>query len=289
MSSGDINHAQRPATAPVHRSQSRMSRIEAIKATAASLSSRIESEARKLAGEGMNYGAATSLDVDAGLVPRSSPAKHLLGPSLDDGHWAELAAHVTTDNNDIEMRIQRILTSTSHSLYNDTALPGAGNLHAFSAHAQNNGTHGNLSSPQTNPSYIGERGRLLNGSENGAGDNRANFHDSSAGSISEGSLLSEGSLSPEETSPPRPANHQFHNAAHSLEAVERGAGHRRDYPRLSEFQKEAAKCSSFSSALTQQGSSGAAWEELNKGSPLSVINIFTKNLQCHVKGSFVHM
>ncbi|TMS20201.1 Centrosome-associated protein 350 [Larimichthys crocea] len=62
VAASNIQHAQRTATAPSNRSQAKMSRIEALKATAASLSNRIESEARKFAGEGINYGTATSID-----------------------------------------------------------------------------------------------------------------------------------------------------------------------------------------------------------------------------------
>ncbi|CAB1414516.1 unnamed protein product [Pleuronectes platessa] len=127
VAASNINHTLRPATAPTNRSPFKMSRIEALKAKAASLSNRIESEARKIAGEGVNYG--------------------------------------------------------------------------------------------------------------------------------------------------------------HLEAAEYCAGRRGDYQRLTEFQREAAKCSALSPPFAQQDCSKMAWEELNKGSPLSVINIFTKNLHGHVKAS----
>lgn len=116
-------------------------------------------------------------------------------------------------------------------------------------------------------------------------EKRTDLHDSSAGSISEGPLLSEGSFSEDEGSPPHPSSHRVPRAADCLEAVDYCAGQRRDYQRLSEFQREAAKCSAFSPTFAQQDGSKAAWEELNKGSPLSVINIFTKNLQGHHKAS----
>lgn len=305
MAAGDIRHTQRPATAPSNRSQSKMSRIETIKATAASLSNRIESEARKLAWEGINYGTATSMDVDSILPPRSSQA------NLDDGCWAETALRAPTENNDMAFTIQRILTSTGHSSYNGTALPGAGNLHTFRGQKEKNGTHPSLINPQTTSadltghiinSYTQERRKLVNGSEKveridkmpqrreyGAvedkGEKRTDLHDSSAGSISEGPLLSEGSFSEDEGSPPHPSSHRVPRAADCLEAVDYCAGQRRDYQRLSEFQREAAKCSAFSPTFAQQDGSKAAWEELNKGSPLSVINIFTKNLQGHHKAS----
>ncbi|XP_073332105.1 centrosome-associated protein 350 [Pagrus major] len=297
VAAGDVQHTQRPATAPSSRSQTKMSRIEALKATAASLSNRIESEARKLAGEGINYGTTTSVDMDTILAQRPSQA------NLDDGGWAEMAA---TENNDVALRIQRILTSTGHSPYNGTALPGESNLHTFRGQKETKGTHTNFTNPQTDVtssilnSYIRERGKLVNDLEKverldqtaqmrGYGlmedKNRTDLHDSSAGSISEGPLLSEGSFSEDEVSPPYRASNHVPRAADRLEAVDYCAGQRRDYQRLSEFQREAARCPALSSPFAQHDGSKAAWEELNKGSPHSVINIFTKNLQGHVRVS----
>lgn len=285
---GDIKHTHQLAQAPSNKSQSKKSRIEALKATAASLSSRVESEARKFAGEGINYGTATSMDTV--LTSRSSQAKYFHGPCLDDGRWAETAAHAATENNDMASRIQR---SMGHSSYNGTALPGTDNMDPFRVHKEKNGTH---TIPQTTSadvkdntpnSYAEQRRNLHNGLENAnedKGEKRTDLHDSSAGSISEGPLLSEGSLSEDDASPPHPSNHRVPRPADCLEALDSHVGQRRDYHRLSEFQKEAAKCSSFSSTIAQRDSGKAAWEELNKGSPLSVINIFIKNIQCQLKG-----
>ncbi|XP_023257690.1 centrosome-associated protein 350 [Seriola lalandi dorsalis] len=296
VAAGNMKNTQRPATAPANRSHSKMSRIEALKATAASLSSRIESEARKLAGEGMNYGTATSMDVDTILAPRPSMA------NLDDRCWAQTAA---MENDDVASRIQRILTSTGHSSYDIKALPGAGNLHTLRGQKETSGTHTNLINPQTISSevtgpilnsYTQERRNLVSGLENvdimdkmaqGRGydreGNQTDLHDSSAGSISEGPLLSEGSFSEDEASPPHPSCNRVPRPANRLEGADYCASERRDYQRLSEFQREAARCSALSSPFAQHGSSKAAWEELNKGSPLSVINIFTKNLHGHVQ------
>ncbi|XP_074491458.1 centrosome-associated protein 350 [Sebastes fasciatus] len=299
VAAGEVMHTERPATAPSNRSRSKMSRIEALKATAASLSNRIESEARKLAGEGINYGTETSMDVDA---IRPSQA------NLDDGCWAETAA---TGNDDVALRIQRILTCTGHSSYNGTDLPGAGNLHALRGLKEKRGTHTSLMNPQTASadvtgpvlnSYTYERSRLVNGLDHierlhkteqrrGCGlmedkdKNRTDLHDSSAGSLSEGPLLSEGSFSEDEASPPHRSSNRVPRLADRLEAVDYCAGQRWDYQRLSEFQREAARCSALSSPFAQHDGSKAAWEELNKGSPLSVINIFTKNLHGHVTAS----
>ncbi|XP_059196787.1 centrosome-associated protein 350 [Centropristis striata] len=272
----EARHTQRPATSPSNRPRSKMSRIEALKATAASLSNRIESEARKLAGEGINYGTETSMDVDT-IRPSQT--------NREDGCWGETAA---TENDDVALRIQRILTSTGHSSYNGTSLPGAGNLHALRGQKEKKATHTNLTNPDVSGpflnSYTHERRRLVNGLEKverleKMETNRTDLHDSSAGSISEGPL------SEDEASPPHPSYNRVPRPADRLEAVDFCAGQRKDYHRLSEFQREAARCSALSSPFAQHDGSKAAWEELNKGSPLSVINIFTKNLHDHVKGS----
>lgn len=292
----NIGHSQRPATAPSNRSRSKISRIESLKATAASLSNRIESEARKLVREGINYGTATSLDVDTISAPGPFQA------TLDDARWAETAA---MENDHMVFRIQRNSTSTGHSLYNGTAHPGAGSLYAPKNQKHINGTHNNLTNPQTTSditwpilnSYTQERRKLVNGLEKIEGidkialrrdydeeENQINIHDSSAGSISEGPILSEGSFSEEEVIPAHPSNNHIPRAADCMEAVDSLSGQRTDYQRLSKFQKEAARCSALSYPFAEQDNGKPAWEELNKGSPLSVINIFTKNLHDHIKG-----
>lgn len=292
VAAGDI---RRPATTPSGRSRSKMSRIEALKATATSLSNRIEYEARKLAGEGINYGTATSADMDAIFAPRPFEG------NLGDGCWVETTA---AENNDMELRIQRILTSTAQSLYNGTAPSGSVNLHTPRGQKEMNvGSHWTNSAVVATPilnSHTHERRKLVNGLEkperkmaeqrgHGLIDDKiqTDLLDSSAGSISEGPLLSEGSFSDGETSPPHfPASRVPRPAEVHLEEVEYCAGRRRDYQRLPEFQKEAARFSPFSSPFAHHNGSRSAWEELNKGSPLSVINIFTKNLHGHVKGQF---
>ncbi|XP_034035575.1 centrosome-associated protein 350 isoform X2 [Thalassophryne amazonica] len=84
-------------------------------------------------------------------------------------------------------------------------------------------------------------------------------HDSSIGSISEGTLPSEGSLSDEEN-----------NASH---------------PSTSHFQVEPGNFSALNLPFAQHDSNKEAWEELNRGSHTSVVNIFIKNLQGPVKAS----
>ena len=105
-------------------------------------------------------------------------------------------------------------------------------------------------------------------------------HDSSGGSISEGPLPSD-----EDPSPPRRATNHVPRMADSLAAVDYCAARQReDEHPLAQFQREAERYSAISPAAPQRNGTRAAWEELSKGSPLSVINIYTKNLHSHLKG-----
>lgn len=292
---GNISYTSQSSRVPSNRSQSKMSRIEALKAKAASLSNRIESEARKLAGQGINYGATTSVDFDNILSPRTS--------NLDVQCMTETAAQ-PSENNDMLLRNQRISTVTGHSSYSGAALPGVNCLHDF-RESKDRG-HTNFTNPPTisadveGPTFnsytkkkrmesdlgIEERPeeetlRTKHNKENGAA-----HHDSSAESISEGPLLSEGSFSDEASPPHRSSNHEPRQDY--LKAADYTATQIKDDQRLLEFQREAAKCSPLSPTFSQLHSSRAHWEELNKGSPLSVINIFIKSLHGHNKGKFAH-
>ncbi|XP_029938607.1 centrosome-associated protein 350 isoform X2 [Salarias fasciatus] len=282
---GNIQHTEQPAAASFRRSQSKVSRIEALKATAASLSNRIESEARKIAGDGINYNTATSADVDILHTPRASHS--------NDDCWAEMASR-GTENPDMAVRIQRILTSTGHSSYADKALPGTGNLHAFREEMEKNVTLVGPASPCASHVNSQEKRDLLNGSgkveriekvaqnkQNEREENPTEIHDSSAGSISEGPLLSEGSFSEDEASCPHPFNGGSPRTVSHVEAADHCTSQTKDHQRLLEFESDAATRLPFA----QHNSIRTGWEELNKGSPLSVINIFTKNLCGHVKVS----
>ncbi|XP_061680995.1 centrosome-associated protein 350 isoform X2 [Syngnathoides biaculeatus] len=269
-------HAETPTW-----SQTRRSRIDALKATAISLSNRIESEARQIARVGINYGEPTALDTDI-LAPRST--------------WADLdkrglgAGHGTFENADLTSKIQRLITSAGLSPYNSASFSGAGNLHAFKGQPQQITADRTDQSPS---SYRLDRIQI-NGIEGkndmhqirpykpaeDNGDNTTDLHDSSGGSISEGTILSEGSFSKDEISPPHPAN------SHVLRLTDCSndcAGQRIEVQHLTDFQKEAAKCLALPLPLAPQNSSKKPWEELNKGDPFSVINIYLKNLNVKVK------
>lgn len=291
VAAGDALPAQRPAPSSTPRSKS--SRIEALKATATSLSKRIEYEAQKLAGDDINYGAKTTAGLDTVLAPQTSHT------NLEDGSWAQAGL---VENNDVSLSsIQRILTSTGHSLHNGTTLQGSGDLPPFRGQEEMNRACANLANGPTNSAAVAapgpssdvhERRKLVNGFERPESEkhgltvekNQTDVLDSSAGSISEGPILSEGSFSEGDASPP-PFSSSCQPSAHRLSAGDSCAGQMKDHQRLSDFQKEASRCPAISSPFTQNIGK-PAWEELNKGSPLSVINIFTKNLHGNIKGRF---
>ncbi|XP_072294311.1 centrosome-associated protein 350 [Eucyclogobius newberryi] len=268
---------KRPITAPSH-SPDKKSRIEALKATAKSLSNRIESEACQLAGEKFTYGLTTAVDVDTILAPRSS---HNRG---DDRSWTEV------ESENIAFNTERM--SGAQTMYNRTGFPEQ-DFVVFKTPLEKNRRVNSWNRPQSSTvphsSSFQDRKWLANSMEENPKTNRQlyeipcmenNFpdgHDSSE-SISEGPL-SEGSFNDGDHSPPqsanpfRPYDHQG-AVLHSL---------RKSHQRMSEFQKDAEKCATLNSLLASQENSKPAWEEFNKGSPLSVINIFTKSLQGNVK------
>ncbi|XP_029684474.1 centrosome-associated protein 350 isoform X2 [Takifugu rubripes] len=273
---GDINPVQQPATVASSRSHKKMSRIEFIKSTAVSLSNRLEYEARRIAGEGINYGTVTSVDVDTALAP---------GPSqgVEDDQWWIGA----TENDKIGHR-----TNRSHASFNGTGLPGSVSQPAFNGQKEMSPqSHSDL--PQPILTHQKQERKLVNGLEMPKRrDKMAQLQeyemmeekshtdplDSSAGSISEGPLLSEGSFSEDEAVPPH-----FKIAASHLDAHDNCAGQTKDGQRLSEFQREAAKFSALNSVSGQHGGGKSALDELSKGSPTSIVNIFTKNLPGNIR------
>ncbi|XP_057697348.1 centrosome-associated protein 350 isoform X2 [Corythoichthys intestinalis] len=266
---GDVKptHAETPTW-----TQSRRSRIDALKATAISLSNRIENEGRQIARVGINFGEVTSLDTDI-LACRRSRVE------LDErGRGA-------VDDADLTSKIQKLITSTSLSPCNSASLPGAGNLHAFIGQQQQITADRN----EHFPSSCGLERKLVNCVQRTddvpartAEDNRENRtdqHDSSGGSISEGTILSEGSFSQEEMSLPHPPRNHIPRLTHNTGDF---SGQRIELQRLTDFQKEAAKCLALTSPLAPHNRNKLPWEELNQGDPFSVINIYLKNLNVKV-------
>lgn len=261
--------------------KSKLDRIEALKATAASLSSRIESEAKKLAGANINYGSVWNTDYDVQQTPQ------------EDGPWTKaLSPPVKEDTEDVfSARIQKMLgTCVSHATFDDD-LPGVGNLSEFKKLPEMIRPHSAISSfrmRSPGPKPEGLLAQLCKRpTDSSSSDMQACSQDkakvslgSSTDSVSEGPLLSEGSLSEEEGGqngqPPL-------KVAEILKEKEFCAGERNTYEPIKEFQKEAEKFLPLFGHIGGTQSKGP-WEELAKGSPHSVINIFTKSYQLYGKG-----
>lgn len=276
------NPVQHPATVPSGRLHKKMSRIEFIKTTAASLSNRLEYEARRLAGEGLNCGTVTSVDLDTALASRPSQG-------IDDDQWC-IKTSATENKDMLSYRSNR-----GHASYNDKDLPGLVSLHAFNGQKEMNPQSHDDVVAESSPKYPKhERGKLFNGLEMPKQidkmtqlqeyemmleKGRTDTLDSSPGSISEGPLLSEGSFSEDEVVRPH-----FKIAARHIDANDQCAGQPKEGQRLSEFQREAARFSALNSVFGQHSGGKSALDELNKGSPMSIVNIFTKNLPCSIRG-----
>ncbi|XP_022526547.2 centrosome-associated protein 350 isoform X1 [Astyanax mexicanus] len=242
---------------------SRLSRVEALKASAVSLSSRIESEALKLAGGGVNYGVDCSRNVGTGLppvIPQDDEANlinSLSPPVRECPGGAEEPAQ----------RIQRLLSAGQSAFGTDPAeLPGVVNLYGFGSAERREYTAKPRPSPPNPAPLFPERAEHL---------------DSSGGSISEG-LLTESSLSDAEDHPGDPTDVLLDLPKPSLKlsgadycaSLQNGP----TYDPITRFQREAEQHSPYRPAAALQDSR-PAWGDLAKGSPNSVINIFTKNLQ----------
>ncbi|XP_026941955.1 centrosome-associated protein 350 isoform X1 [Sagmatias obliquidens] len=261
--------------------KSKLDRIEALKATAASLSSRIESEAKKLAGANINYGSVWNTEYDVQRTPQ------------EDGHWTKaISPLVKEDAEDVfSARIQKMLgTCVSHATFDDD-LPGVGNLSEFKKLPEMIRPHSAVSSfrmRSPGPKPEGLLAQLCKRQTDfSSSDMQACSQDkakmslgSSTDSVSEGPLLSEGSLSEEEGGQDARSPLKL---AEILKEKEFCAGERNAYEPIKEFQKEAEKFLPLFGPIGGTQSKGP-WEELAKGSPHSVINIFTKSYKLYGKG-----
>ncbi|MGH0121756.1 UNVERIFIED_CONTAM: hypothetical protein FKN15_050429, partial [Acipenser sinensis] len=239
--------------------RTKINRIEALKATAASLSTRIESEARKLAGAGINHGCIRDSERDI---------------LQDDGRWASPVSppvRESSDPSDLSTRIQRML-GAGHTSY-EGVLPGVGNLYEFKRPPRPQAPRAASLTDQEGVQERPLRDSLDVLEPTGL---------SSGGSISEGPLLSEGSLSGGEGEEEGRSAHLKDplKLANRLKETEFCAAERNSFRPIADFQKEAAKYPPFTG---QSGDGRGPWEELAKGSPHSVINIFTKNFQSYGK------
>ncbi|XP_014730241.1 PREDICTED: centrosome-associated protein 350 isoform X2 [Sturnus vulgaris] len=259
--------------------KSKLDRLEALKATAASLSSRIETEAKKLAGAGINYGTMWNSE--------------FMQENHDDGRWAKAVSPPVREENEnmFSARLQRMLGAcVSHTAFDDN-LPGVGNLSEFKklpetirpltdvislglrspAANRHEGVLGHLSKRQTDSPGRESQAYPLS--------KAVTPHESSIDSISEGPLLSDENLSEEEGGQHKQLPLKM---LETLKEKDFCIRERNAFEPIKEFQKAAER---YSPLLTQTNDthSKGPWEELAKGSPHSVINIFAKNYQLHGK------
>ncbi|KAJ7398921.1 Centrosome-associated protein 350 [Pitangus sulphuratus] len=267
------------AKPPAGQYKSKLDRIEALKATAASLSSKIESEAKKLAGAGINYGTIWNSE--------------FMQENQDDGRWAKAVSPPVREENEdaFSARIQKMLGAcVSHTAFDDN-LPGVGNLSEFKklpetirpltdvvslglrspAANRHEGILGHLSKRQTDSPGRENQGYALN--------KAVVPHESSIDSISEGPLLSDGNLSEEEGGQHKQLPLKM---LETLKEKDFCIRERNTFEPIKEFQKAAEKYPPLFPQTSDTHSKGP-WEELAKGSPHSVINIFAKNYQLHGK------
>ncbi|XP_027750002.1 centrosome-associated protein 350 isoform X11 [Empidonax traillii] len=267
------------AKPPAGQYKSKLDRIEALKATAASLSSKIESEAKKLAGAGINYGTIWNSE--------------FMQENQDEGRWAKAVSPPVREENEdaFSARIQKMLGAcVSHTAFDDN-LPGVGNLSEFKklpetirpltdvvslglrspAATRHEGILGHLSKRQTDSPGRENQGYALN--------KAVVPHESSVDSISEGPLLSDGNLSEEEGGQHKQLPLKM---LETLKEKDFCIRERNALEPIKEFQKAAEKYPPLFPQTSDTHSKGP-WEELAKGSPHSVINIFAKNYQLHGK------
>ncbi|NWR29486.1 CE350 protein, partial [Tachuris rubrigastra] len=267
------------AKPPAGQYKSKSDRIEALKATAASLSSRIESEAKKLAGAGINCGTIWNSE--------------FMQENQDDGRWAKAVSPPVREENEeaFSARIQKMLGAcVSHTTFDDN-LPGVGNLSEFKKLPETirpltDVVSLGLRSPAANRhegilGHLSKRKIDSPGRENqGYALNKAAVpHESSIDSISEGPLLSDGNLSEEEGGQHKQLPLKM---LETLKEKDFCIRERNAFEPIKEFQKAAEKYSPLFPHTSDTHSKGP-WEELVKGSPHSVINIFAKNYQLHGK------
>ncbi|KFU87367.1 Centrosome-associated protein 350 [Chaetura pelagica] len=263
----------------VNQYKSKLDRIEALRATAASLSSRIESEARKLVGAGINCGPMWKSDCE------------FMQENQDDGRWAKAVSPPVREENEdaISVGIKKMLgTCGSHTAFDD-GLPGVSNLSEFKKLPEMIRPHSaavsiGMRSPSANR-HEGIQGRLSKrqadtlGCENQAyALNKAAVPQvSSMDSIGKGSLLSDGSLSEEEGGQHKQLPLKM---LETLKEKDFCIRERNAFEPIKEFQKEAEKYLPLFTQTSGTHSKGP-WEDLAKGSPHSVINIFAKSYQLH--------
>ncbi|XP_053247283.1 centrosome-associated protein 350 isoform X3 [Podarcis raffonei] len=248
----------------INQYKSKLNRIEALKATAASLSSRIESEAKKLAGASINYGEVWNSERD------------LLQGDQGDGRWAKASSPPVEESDVFSARLQKMLGAcTPHASFDDN-LPGVGNLGEFKRLPETLGPRAAATSLPGNYRAEGMLGDLSKkqACSPGAESKVVAPRDGSIESISEGPI-SDGLASEEE------GERREHPALKTVEVLKEKEFCAADIAGcepIKEVEKEAEKCLLIFRHIR------STWEELIRGSPHSAINVFTKHYQQCGKG-----
>ncbi|XP_063795872.1 centrosome-associated protein 350 isoform X2 [Pseudophryne corroboree] len=240
--------------------KSNLDRIESLKATAVSLSSRIENEAKKLAGGSLTFPIAWSSD------PDPKPTVKTAWKKPDSPPERESREDVFSN------RIHKMLsTCTTHFSQDD--LPGANHLYRKLPAELNPYASTSAEGREEERVSVQRLEKCVRLSES---PNKASpSPNSSTSSISEGPILSEGSFSEGDG---HPRNGSDLHLAESLNNKEFCIRDNKSFAPLSEFQREANKYTPL--LVSNIGSDvQGPWEELSKGSPHSVINIFTRTYQ----------
>ncbi|XP_075689255.1 centrosome-associated protein 350 isoform X2 [Rhinoderma darwinii] len=242
--------------------KSNLDRIESLKATAMSLSSRIENEAKKLAGGSLTLPLAWSSEPDPKPQVKNAWVKPDSPPEREN--------RVDAFSN----RIQKML-STCSSHFSQEELPGAGHLYRklpeeLTAHTSALLERYYDKEDKKQSAQKHEQGGMFSGSQKKASPN------SSTSSISEGPILSEDSFSEGESQPRHATRLQ---PAETLKNKEYCIKDYRSFAPLADFQREAEKFPPLAS--NARSDFQGTWEELTKGSPHSVINIFTRTFHQH--------
>ncbi|XP_077188567.1 centrosome-associated protein 350-like isoform X2 [Paroedura picta] len=243
-----------------------LDRIEALKATAASLSRRIESETKRLARLGMDYGAAWS------------PGHNSMQGNQGEGYWAKASSPPVREEHDIvPATLQNKLSTCMFQMSFDNPVPElespeVGKTISSPAAAA---PAASLPCKETSEGIVGNLSKKQNCSPNA--ESFIVLHDCSVHSISEKSL-SDHLLSEEERNQhdhsPLPINKTLKEQEFCV------AGKTSNEPI-----EQSQEAENYLSVSAQMRSGSGPWEETVKGSPHGVINIFTKSNQLSGQGS----
>ncbi|XP_067997548.1 centrosome-associated protein 350 isoform X2 [Melanerpes formicivorus] len=273
---------QNPLVKPTaNQYQSKLDRIEALKATAASLTNRIENETKKLAGAGNNYGAMWNSD------------REFMQEKQGDGRWAKAVSPPVKEENEdaFSARIQKMLDAcVSHTAFGDN-LPGAGNLSEFKKLPDTIRPHTAAVSLGMRSSGANRHEEILGHLSKRQSDSPG--HENQAYTPAKAVILPECSIEYSSEEPLLSDESLYEEAGGQHKPLQLGtadtlkekyfcAREGNAFEPIKEFQKEAEKYLPLSTQTSGMHSK-EPWEELEKGSPHSVINIYARSYRHHGK------